>query len=680
MGQPNLRIPLDIQRFAMGLGANAWENQNSGANTSSISWSLSATTSGGTYDNTGKCYYRVYTDNYDTGNVSFKIGKTTTLNFGGTTPDYGHNADGSLGSKVVHFILYDNANNKTYTQDITVNFTKYNRQPAFTENPSVTGATETTMTFKWGGVNLASDIYYSLDNANWVHVTSDYTTITGLNPNGSYTIFVQARNQADNSQTATATTSGTTYDYPQVVGDLTNVTIGQPITLNLYNPLNRNITLQLINGLSTILADYTGNGSGNIIGFNNAQQQANMYASIPNNTSASYWTRVICNETGSIRDKGYGTYSINTSQCYPTFNLFEYEDVNDKTLALTGNKKNCIVGYSNIKAIVSTANKASAKNSASMSSYRLVIGSKNNQVSYSSSNDVSMQIDNAENGIYSVYAIDSRGLSTEVKLLAETQIDYTKVAKNSSSASRENGVSEVVNLSLKGSIWKGNFGKVENSIESVSYKYKTGDNEYVDGVTPISLTIDDDGKFSFEGQIRGDTDEGFNIENVYTILVIVKDKLSTAEYTITLGSGRPHMAWHKNGVSFMGKYDEELGGALQVNGVRRDGVYSTEEQKIGYWINGKPIYRKTLIYTISSTLNQYVNVPHNVENMDDIISHISYVILNGNSYAQPCFDIYLKTVCNRTNFRYYNVTDAVIGSNGITIIEYTKTTDKGNEE
>ena len=78
---------------------------------------------------------------------------------------------------------------------------------------------------------------------------------------------------------------------------------------------------------------------------------------------------------------------------------------------------------------------------------------------------------------------------------------------------------------------------------------------------------------------------------------------------------------------------------------------------------------------MSDTIKAYIEVPHNIQNIDNVISHTTYVLHNGQSYAQPCYDIFLETYCDSKNFVYYNANNAVIGSNVITIIEYIKTTD-----
>lgn len=48
-------------------------------------------------------------------------------------------------------------------------------------------------------------------------------------------------------------------------------------------------------------------------------------------------------------------------------------------------------------------------------------------------------------------------------------------------------------------------------------------------------------------------------------------------------------------------------------------VYSTEEQIIGVWIDGKPLYRKVIdLGTLPNT--DTVMIPHNIDNLDRIIS------------------------------------------------------------
>jgi hypothetical protein len=113
--------------------------------------------------------------------------------------------------------------------------------------------------------------------------------------------------------------------------------------------------------------------------------------------------------------------------------------------------------------------------------------------------------------------------------------------------------------------------------------------------------------------------------------------------------------------------------------VDESGTYSTTETKIGTWIDGKPIYRKVIEYTMPSTVGNYPTVDTgilNVENMFITIerqygaNNSQYVsaITGYNGYFEKSNGI---ITFNRTNT---DATKAEAGKYNI-ILEYTKTTD-----
>lgn len=256
---------------------------------------------------------------------------------------------------------------------------------------------------------------------------------------------------------------------------------------------------------------------------------------------------------------------LNVSNSNPIFENFDYEDVNPKTLGLTGDNKSVIRNYSNVKGIVSVGNKAIAKNFATMSKYRFVIGEKQFEFDYSDSEEVGVVIEKANNNIFSMYAIDSRKLSTIKQISPEKYLLYTKPTILNFSLERAlNGVGETVNLKINGQFWNESFGVEQNALE-IKYKYKnTERSEWIEGESTIVARIDKN-NYSFEGPIAGDLENtGFNLENSYDIEVIVADKLDYTENQDVVGSGTPNMAVHKNGTAFGSIYDEEIGGLLQI--------------------------------------------------------------------------------------------------------------------
>ena len=101
------------------------------------------------------------------------------------------------------------------------------------------------------------------------------------------------------------------------------------------------------------------------------------------------------------------------------------------------------------------------------------------------------------------------------------------------------------------------------------------------------------------------------------------------------------------------------------------GSYSTEEQIVGTWIDGKPIYQ----VAVTGTVNTNVSIP--ISNLD-IIPKIDVVIklTNGNFASVP--DPYTYQI-------YYDIAESALkvgsgnqyysGQPFYAVIQYTKTTD-----
>ena len=100
--------------------------------------------------------------------------------------------------------------------------------------------------------------------------------------------------------------------------------------------------------------------------------------------------------------------------------------------------------------------------------------------------------------------------------------------------------------------------------------------------------------------------------------------------------------------------------------------YSTEEIMIGYWIDGKPIYRKATPYTISTGWDAFGSF----SNVDRFIKISSVRTGSGN-----CYPFYASA----SNYGYFYIptskasifiaTAGETSSQGVLIAEYTKTTD-----
>ena len=108
--------------------------------------------------------------------------------------------------------------------------------------------------------------------------------------------------------------------------------------------------------------------------------------------------------------------------------------------------------------------------------------------------------------------------------------------------------------------------------------------------------------------------------------------------------------------------------------------YSTDEQVIGTWIDGKPIYRKVVSNVVYG--GKEISVDTGISNMATLInltfiedgikasSYINYKYV-GTNRANSSLRINKNTGVISTDGR----STGISGNNGIFIIEYTKTTD-----
>ncbi len=249
---------------------------------------------------------------------------------------------------------------------------------------------------------------------------------------------------------------------------------------------------------------------------------------------------------GSNERETAGFLSGTTSS--PLFVDFDIEDSNDTTYALTNNRSSFIKGYSTLK--ISNLN-ATAQKKGTLTYWIF------NSIYYANTgSNVITQLNYDKNEV-TVTTQDSREMSTSLTKTISNFIEYSKLTKGNQDWERVGDVTEQTKISFAGDVWTGSFGSVSNAL-SVSYKYKRTDlSSWTTGTTTITPTISN-GKYSFNGLIKGDTNNGFDINYSYDVIVTVKDKLSSVEFTYLIQAGTPGIALYGNKVALGGKYDEDL--------------------------------------------------------------------------------------------------------------------------
>lgn len=395
--------------------------------------------------------------------------------------------------------------------------------------------------------------------------------VKGLSPNTQYSIKISCTRTDNGLVTTTGNKTFSTYNIA-TINTAPNFNIGQNPTITWTNPggcktvaYAENIVNGKIESQLTGEIDVSGRTS-----YTYSLNASTLYSKVPNSNSGTI--RYVIKSSNDGKDY-WATVERNyyVTNSNPTFSNFTFKDTNSKTTALTGNNQKFIKGYSSLQATVSTANKAVAKNSATMKNYTLTVGTKNSgEVAYSSSADVNLSVSAIDNNVVFVTAKDSRQNTTAVqKTISDANYyTYTDLTITKCTLTRsDGGVGTQVTLNYEGAIWNKSFGSVTNAIVSIKYEYKiAGTSTWTTGTTKLTPTVSGS-KYSQTILIQGDlAGSGFNDQNSYEFRLTVSDKLSTKQFTTIFGAGTPLVAYHKNGMAIGGKYNTAVGGALQVHG------------------------------------------------------------------------------------------------------------------
>ena len=587
-----LHIKLDIQRFAATLTLTASEtNTDTATNTSTVVVTCTIKrTSGST--NWAKPYYRTLTltcgNQSSTHSTELPTSKTTAT-YSTTFYNVPHNADGT-GSVSYTADLAATQSLPRLTASGTLTLTTIPRY--FSSSPTLTliSKTENSATFKWTTPENCDQVQYKIGSGSWINVsgtgTSGTYTVTGLTVNTPYTFYGDYK-RADSQLWSTAggytvSCPVTTHDYPKPTNS-PSFTIGNSLNINVSNPLNRQISLELISNVdnSSVIGTYSGTGNGSVeITLNDDL----MYQTIPNNPNGTYYAKVTCSATSSTKTFGNGTYTVNANDCKPIMSTVTYADANAITLALTGDNQILINNYSTIQVTIPANNKATARKYSHITGYRIENGLDSSAIIPEEEGEDIVLTITATSSIIKIWAIDSREQSGSYEIANATLINYTPIereqnpiAQRCDNTGTPNGVGEYVKITLDGTFWNDTFGDVTNSIQTATYQYKnnqsSGDPEPGETILSVSST---NNEYEIDQLILGDTEHGFDVGNSYTIWVTVGDELSTTTFTMTLGSGTPHIAYSPNGVSIMGKYNEQVGGLFQVGGQALPEVKNTQ--------------------------------------------------------------------------------------------------------
>lgn len=451
----------------------------------------------------------------------------------------GHNDDGSKAIGF-SFSVSDKANQYYTCGDASasgsMNLTTIARYANITDY-RIVSKTETSITHSITVDTNCSDTFYKIAEVQpdgsyvygaWVSMGScsggatKTHTITGLRPYQRYVIGWKCR-RADSGldREAGGAISDSTYNYPYCKTS-PDFQIGEEVTLTLYNPLNRQVTVTGIgNGDATIFSGSTNQKS--ITMPNDNTTIDNQYQSIPNASMAFYKVNVTYGSHTEERENG-NVYYVDPVTNAPTFTDYEYKDSNTDITSVTGNNQVFVKGYSTIQVKIPSANKMVAKNYATPSSYHFALNDLMDDVNYSN-NDITVELGtvNSLDNTLRVLAYDSRTIDTLVTKQL-TIYDYTKPVVNLS-VSRLNDFEDETTLKISGTYTKLTIDNVnKNTITNVKYRYKEkGTNNWSNWAnvnttvnngsytcSDVILSLDNTKAFDFEVQVTDNIDNNTN--------------------------------------------------------------------------------------------------------------------------------------------------------------------------
>ncbi len=533
-------------------------------NTSEISFSFTIYKASYSWSNWNSITYSISINgtSYSGTIPSYSAGSTLTIRTGSQTVS--HNSDGT--KSINYSFSVNDGSGKSYTcgnasASGSMNLSKIPRYAK--ASISLNSKTVNSVKLNYSTDATIDGIWVSKNGGAWEsgYALSSPINISGLSPNTKYTLKIRVKRLDSQLYSESNSIEVTTHQIA-TLSSVPNVNIGSAHTITWANPSGASTSLKLCKTDNSVIIDY-----GTVTGTSKAitPTASKIYTLTPNSNTykARYILTTTANGKSYTNSKDF-TFTVTNSN--PTFSNFTYQDTNTTITALTGNNQILVNGYSNVKATVSTANKATAKNSATMKSYKLLIGTKNTTVNYNASADVNMSINQVNNNVIDLYAIDSRGNSTKVSKTATIK-NYSNIKIKSLSATRQNNIGTITTLSFEGEFWNASFGSVTNAITSCKYKYKTtSSSTWIDGKTTLTYTISGNkitGSLNIQGDARTD---GFSVANSFDIQLILADKLSSATYNIILSSGNPALAIYKNNVAIGQQYNTSEGSKFQVNG------------------------------------------------------------------------------------------------------------------
>ena len=441
---------------------------------------------------------------------------------------------GSDGTKTIAISAYIELNvtwSGTYISSLsnsgTLTLTALDRYP--TSNQSLASRTETSLTVNWKSDSVIDTVWYSTNGgSNWspamtVNASSGSYTISGLTAGTSYSVVTSLRSKTSGLYTNSSASSWSTYRYPYC-NSAPDFTIGNNLTIGLYNPLGRSVTITMIGDDSSQKPAGTYSGK-SVVGFRIPAWVDFWYSTIPSKTKGQYSVKVTYNDGTDHTAIGVGgQYSIVPSECGPSANTLTYRDTNIAAVHITGDDQKIVQQMSTV---VFSVTDVHAKNHADISMVSVQINGVGYNMLNSEGNTYTsseIHLDYSSDIQAELIVVDSRGMAMAARPITVTMLPYSPPTA-------------IISLQRQYNYYSTTYFKVDASYSSLG-----GGNQ----LTIEYQTKPKGGSWSGFLQISNRTQYTINLDNQYdwTVQVVIRDSLgATKTYNVPLQKGTPIEFW-----------------------------------------------------------------------------------------------------------------------------------------
>ncbi len=347
-----------------------------------------------------------------------------------------------------------------------------------------------------------------------------------------------------NNVSASGVYSTATIPRASEISSMSNIYVGENATINVNrksNSFTHTITYSFGSLSDTIVTKSSNTGVSWAI-------PESFYTQMSNTTQKNVTLYITTyNGNSQVGDRKSSTFTLRTreSVCKPDIDA-TIKDINENTLALTGNELHFINRYSTIEATY----EATAKKSASISSVKV----NNNTVQTNPYEFTATAISEAIN----VTAYDSRGYSNTKEFFTGTDYTFISYVPLSSNVTvrRKSPTSDELLISFSGNYFNDTFGKVNNEL-LLKWKYREYSNNPTDwnDIEAQTLVLGTDyvlKENTYHSGDNSDYEEGislgdsFDYRKNYEVQFIYSDKLENKDVVVLGTKGKPIVNWNGN--------------------------------------------------------------------------------------------------------------------------------------